>query len=327
MSRSYTVIVMSSDNQHIRRYAVGRGKILFFGFLILIILAIIASAVGYGIHAKNKLDLTTQKSLKQKAEINAQKQQLHFYEKKWEEVRDMVKVVRRVLGLEDEGLLGQGGSDSEFLLSEADPKVSGDTNGLNTASQNKKRKPVLDSFADNPELIPALKQEVGEVYQAVMEQLEQVTETPFILPIRPSYKGDKPKYGIDYYFSSGFKYRLHPITRKRHFHNGLDIATRKGTPVVATANGIIEKTGNAPKGFGRYIRISHTSKEMDTLYGHLLRFAKGIKKGREVVRGEVIGYVGSTGTSTGYHLHYGVYIKNVPQNPEHYIIPEYSESN
>ena len=322
MSRSYTVIVMSSDNQNIRKYAIGRGKILLFSFVACLILATVAGAIGYGVHARKKLASTAGENLKQDAEIVAQKQKIRFYEKKWEEVRDMVKVVRRVLGLEDEGLLGQGGSDLGSTTSLDDSQIQQE---ITSDPKTEKKKPI--SLADNPELIPALKEDVGEVYHAVMEQLEKVTETPFILPIRPSYQGDKPKYGVDYYFSSGFKYRLHPITRKRHFHKGLDIATRKGTPVISTANGIIEKIGDAPKGFGLYIRIRHASKDMDTLYGHLLRFAKGIKKGKEVVRGEVIGYVGSTGTSTGYHLHYGVYIKDIPQNPEHYILPEYSESD
>ena len=323
MSGSYTVIVMSSDNQSIRTYAVGKAKIFFLSFLILLVLSTIAGAIGYGLYARRQLNLANQQSRQQGGEIKAQQQQIRFYEKKWEEVRDMVRVVKRVLGLEDEGLLGQGGSDSEFLLPTTEPSVDADLATETTdTSQLGASQPAPVSFADNPELIPALKQEVGEVYKAVMDQLEQVAETPFILPVRPRHQGDKPKYGVDYYYSSGFKYRLHPITRKRHFHNGLDIATRKGTPVIATANGVVFKIGNDPKGFGRYIRLKHPSKESATLYGHLLRFASGIKKGKKVVRGEVIGYVGSTGTSTGYHLHYGVYIKNIPQNPEHYIIPE-----
>ena len=323
MFGSYTVIVMSSDNQSIRKYAVGKAKIFLLSFLILLVLSMIAGAIGYGLYARKQLNLANQQNQQQGGEIKAQQQQIRFYEKKWEEVRDMVKVVKRVLGLEDEGLLGQGGSDSEFLLPTTEPSVDADLAAETTdTSQLGSLKPAPVSFTDNPELIPVLKQEVGKVYQAVMGQLEQVTETPFILPVRPIHQGEKPKYGVDYYYSSGFKYRLHPITRKRHFHNGLDIATRKGTPVIATANGVVFKAGNDPKGFGRYIRIKHPSKEAVTLYGHLLRFASGIKKGKKVVRGEVIGYVGSTGTSTGYHLHYGVYIKNVPQNPEHYIIPE-----
>ena len=92
-------------------------------------------------------------------------------------------------------MLGQGGSDlgSPSLLDDSQIQQES-TSDPKTA----KKKPV--SLADNPELIPALKEDVGEVYHAVMEQLEKVTETPFILPIRPSYQGDKPKYGVDYYF-------------------------------------------------------------------------------------------------------------------------------
>ena len=83
---------MSSDNQNIRKYAIGRGKILLFSFVACLILATVSGAIGYGVHARKKLVSTAEENLKQDAEIVAQKQKIRFYEKKWEEVRDMVKV-------------------------------------------------------------------------------------------------------------------------------------------------------------------------------------------------------------------------------------------
>ncbi|MCE2758986.1 MAG: peptidoglycan DD-metalloendopeptidase family protein [Chitinophagaceae bacterium] len=103
--------------------------------------------------------------------------------------------------------------------------------------------------------------------------------------------------------SSGFGYRIDPLYKTVKFHPGLDFTAPQGTPVYATADGVIRVAGNLGNGYGNHIVIDH-GYSYNTLYGHLYRLK--VKRGQAVKRGEVIGYVGNTGKSTGPHLHYEV---------------------
>ncbi len=114
--------------------------------------------------------------------------------------------------------------------------------------------------------------------------------------------------------SSGFSYRrFHPILKRRRPHLGVDYAAPTGTPVVAAGNGRIRFRG-WKGGFGNYVQIKHNNGFM-TSYGHLSRFARGLRRGSKVAQGQVIGYVGSTGLSTGPHLDYRVRRNGVFVNP------------
>ncbi len=116
--------------------------------------------------------------------------------------------------------------------------------------------------------------------------------------------------------SSKFGYRVSPFTGKRTFHKGLDIANRKGTPIIATANGIISQAGR--KGFlGKLITIDH-GHGIVTRYGHLSKII--IKPGNSVKRGQIIGKMGNSGRSTGPHVHYEVRLNGLPVNPVQYIL-------
>lgn len=113
--------------------------------------------------------------------------------------------------------------------------------------------------------------------------------------------------------SSGYGKRKHPVLGYTKMHKGIDFAAPTGTPIYAAGDGVVERA-NRYGGYGNYIRIRHTA-EWDTAYAHLSRFAKGIKAGTRVRQGDIIGYVGSTGRSTGPHLHYEVLKKNAHVNP------------
>jgi murein DD-endopeptidase MepM/ murein hydrolase activator NlpD len=104
--------------------------------------------------------------------------------------------------------------------------------------------------------------------------------------------------------SSGFGYRIDPVYKTVKFHPGLDFSAPQGTPIYATAEGTVQTAGNLGNGYGNHIVIQH-GYSYSTLYGHMSRIKA--KKGQRVKRGEVIGYVGSTGKSTGSHLHYEVF--------------------
>lgn len=113
--------------------------------------------------------------------------------------------------------------------------------------------------------------------------------------------------------SSGFGYRRHPVTRRNHFHGGVDLAASTGTPVKAVADGRVifrGRQGNA----GNMVTIAH-NKGMHTMYLHLSRFSPSTRYGKMVRQGDIIGYVGSTGRSTGPHLDFRIVRNGRPQNP------------
>ena len=119
--------------------------------------------------------------------------------------------------------------------------------------------------------------------------------------------------------SSSYGMRKHPILGYNKLHKGVDFAAPKGTPVFAGGNGVIDYIGNNG-GYGKYIRIRHNN-EYKTAYAHLSSFKKGIFKGKRIDQGEVIGYVGSTGKSTGPHLHYEIIFQNKQINPMKMKLP------
>jgi murein DD-endopeptidase MepM/ murein hydrolase activator NlpD len=107
-------------------------------------------------------------------------------------------------------------------------------------------------------------------------------------------------------FSSGFGMRRHPILRRYRMHSGVDWAARSGTPIMAAGNAAIEKIGTRP-GYGRSITLRHAN-GYETTYNHMSGYARGLSRGERVRQGQVIGYVGSTGLSTGPHLHFEVLV-------------------
>jgi murein DD-endopeptidase MepM/ murein hydrolase activator NlpD len=119
--------------------------------------------------------------------------------------------------------------------------------------------------------------------------------------------------------SSGFGKRRHPILGYNKMHKGLDFAARSGTPIYAAGDGVIEKAGRNG-GYGKYVRIRHNG-TYKTVYAHLSKYGRGIRSGVRVRQGQVIGYVGSTGRSTGPHLHYEVLVNGKQTNPARIKLP------
>lgn len=143
-----------------------------------------------------------------------------------------------------------------------------------------------------------------QLREAAGEQKEKMARIPSVLPIRVN----------DHTISSGYGYRRDPVLGTAKFHEGLDFAAATGTPVVATADGVVE-TAERKDTYGNCIDLNHGYNYM-TRYAHLSQIL--VKPGQSVRRGEIIGKVGSTGKSIGSHLHYEVRFKGEPQNPVHY---------
>ena len=105
----------------------------------------------------------------------------------------------------------------------------------------------------------------------------------------------------------------------RRMHTGVDYAAPRGTPIFAAGNGVVEKAGRS-SGYGNFIIIQHTN-GYETAYGHQSSFAKGIAPGVRVRQGQIIGYVGSTGLSTGPHLHFEIRVNGKPVDPLRIRLP------
>jgi len=113
--------------------------------------------------------------------------------------------------------------------------------------------------------------------------------------------------------SSNFGTRKHPVNGFTAMHKGVDFAAPRGTPIIAAGSGMVREAGWKGS-YGKYIRIKHDS-TYDTAYAHMTRIAPHISAGSRIKQGEVIGYVGSTGRSTGAHLHYEILVNNRQVNP------------
>lgn len=122
------------------------------------------------------------------------------------------------------------------------------------------------------------------------------------------------------YISSGFGMRVNPISGYNSIHRGIDFAVRQGTPIYASGDGVITAAIVSNTGYGIHIKIRHPN-GYETLYGHMVSHARGMYVGLNVTQGQVIGYVGSTGNSTGPHLHYETRYNGNFVNPSSINIP------
>lgn len=283
---------------------------LFVRFLLVLAVAGVG-AVGYGIHdyvalKQSVLDVAIlQDQISGQHEvITSQRNQISAFAKKINRLKSKLialnqfeKRIRVIANLEvnDEqsGLFGLGGptpADLDTKISPQDPH-----NGLLRE---------MHEQTDQLDLATARQEEAfTSLIGRLEDQVNLLASTPAIRPT----KG---------WITCGFGYRKSPFTGLREFHKGIDIANRRGTPIIAAADGVVTFAGN--KGMlGKTITINH-GHGMVTRYGHAKELLK--KKGEKVKRGETIARVGKTGRTTGSHVHYEVLLNGVPVNPKKYIL-------
>lgn len=173
---------------------------------------------------------------------------------------------------------------------------------------------------DNTELIKELHQRIDklarqlyvqsksydEVFEMAKNKAEMLASIPAIIPL---------ERGIDRVIS-GYGYRIHPIYKTLRMHTGVDFSAPTGTPIYATGDGVITKAGRNRHGYGIMVRVDH-GYGYQTLYAHLSRL--NVRAGQKIKRGEVIGFVGSTGVSAGPHLHYEVIRNGKKVDPVSYF--------
>lgn len=146
-----------------------------------------------------------------------------------------------------------------------------------------------------------------EIETMVKNKIDMLASIPAILPI--SLKDDKV------YMTSGFGNRIHPIYKTRKMHAGIDFTGPIGKPIYATGNGKVIKVGTE-SGYGKHVIIDH-GYTYKTHYAHLSAYT--VKRGQKVKRGDIIGFLGNTGRTSGPHIHYEVLKNNIPVNPINYF--------
>lgn len=152
----------------------------------------------------------------------------------------------------------------------------------------------------------------NEITGFIKNKEELLASTPAIQPV--SNKDLKR-------VASGFGYRIDPVYKTVKFHAGLDFTAPQGTPIYATANGVVRTAGNLGNGFGNHVVINH-GYGYETLYGHMFRIK--VKSGERIKRGEIIGWVGNTGKSTGPHCHYEVHKNGRTLDPIYFFYNDLS---
>ena len=144
---------------------------------------------------------------------------------------------------------------------------------------------------------------LDEILKLAKEKNKLLAAIPAIQPVR----NENLKA-----MASGFGYRTDPFTKVRKFHAGMDFSAKSGTPIYATGDGVVDRADNTASGYGNHIVIRHGF-GYETLYGHLSKY--NVRSGKRVKRGDIIGYVGSTGRSEAPHLHYEVHKNGEVVNP------------
>ena len=151
-----------------------------------------------------------------------------------------------------------------------------------------------------------------EVFDLVKDKANMLSSIPAIQPV--SNKDLK-------HMASGYGWRIHPIYKTEKMHTGMDFTAPVGTEIHATGSGVVENAEKGGQGYGNEVLIRH-GYGYETLYGHMSKII--VRSGQKVNRGDLIGYVGNSGTSTGPHLHYEVHKNGSPVNPINYYFNDLS---
>jgi murein DD-endopeptidase MepM/ murein hydrolase activator NlpD len=292
-----TVMWMPSVSSKSRTFSVP--PVLLFIFVGLLVVSWVLLAAGGYLgnrlyHDYRQLRDENSYLIEKESELDALRQTMERIQKDENTIRNFLGLDR---GKDETSGLGQGGEPSPDLSTIA-PNDAMASGSLQIAAKPR----------NVSSLQPAqqLETDLQELVEVIRGQQQIWDSTPSVIPLEAD----------DYWFSSGFGWRRSPFTGLKEFHNGLDISSRKGTPVIAPANGKVIKRGH-DKYLGKYLKVDH-GRQIITMYGHLSGF--NVRAGQKVKRGDTIAFMGNTGLSTGHHLHYMLKVKDRFVNPLHYIL-------
>ena len=299
-SNKITVLIVPENTSNVKELKFSRA------FIAIVLSSILCGLVGIAFILKDYTTLRRTLPSRQalSREVTSQQTQIQVFAKKIHDLneemtalRDLEKKIRIIANVkeqaENDAFFGVGGTMPLDL--DSMPLLGQEHNTL-----------IRDMHADVDYLDEAFaveKKAFEHLHAYLHDQRSLLASTPAI----------RPTTG---WISSGFGYRLSPLTGLREFHKGLDIATSEGTHVIAPADGIVTFVGNKG-GLGKVLVMDHEH-GIVTRYGHLKKWL--IRPGKRVKRGDKIALVGNTGRSTGPHLHYEVHLNGIPVNPASYIL-------
>ena len=300
MGKKYTIMVIPSNSSSTRRLSITRGMLvlLLFGFCSLVgtTLFLTQERIALGKHLAKLSPLEqqnqTQKELLEKFNVKLQSLDNNLIQLK--QLEDQLRIMASLKTGKRKNDLGVGGVSKHALPDDLEKL---------TPSEQRFIRRLNRQFQDIEKRAADQESAFKDLLRAFRDRSVLLAHTPSIWPV----KG---------WLSSSFGYRRSSFTNRREFHAGIDIVAREGTPIFAPADGVII-SAKWSGGYGKIIQIQH-------MQGIVTKFAHNnvnlAKVGQRVRRGDIIAKVGSTGRSTGPHLHYEVRINGVAVNPRLYVI-------
>lgn len=308
MNQRISFCILSATGSPVRRVSVSRTMLR-----VVVVGLLVGSAVlGYLLFDYSRLRIGTPGAqqltatiAEQKNEISEQQTQIHHFadqlnalKGRLQELSNFERKVRTLANLgssntKQDGLFGVGGTLPEDL----DTRLSAKQDSKALLRKMHVTTEQLAEASGNQE------QSLTNLLQNLETQVNRLAATPAIMP-------------TEGWLTSLFGYRTSPFTGKREMHTGLDIAAEKGTPILASADGVITSC-NTDGALGLTAVIDH-GHGLVTRYGHTEKIL--VKAGERVKRGQEIAQIGSTGRSTGPHVHYEVLLNGMPVNPKEYIL-------
>jgi len=300
--KRFTVLLVPSPSDRIRRFEIS-GRWIRWGTVagaIFGIFLLLFSVLSVALFEKEARMISLQhKSRAQKEEIVRTYRKLQDIHSKMVDVAKLERKVRLIMNTSES-------NGSNVVLG-----LGGPTQTVAPSILIQKGKRGMD------DLMAEMDRQIGDLGQGVINQEESLANLKRAIRERQSEWAYTPSIwptrGV---MTSRFGYRTSPFGLGRDFHPGIDIAGSIGTPIMATASGTVTLAG-WDQGFGKTVVIDHSG-TISTLYGHLEKV--NVYEGEQVKRGEVIGYLGNTGLSTGPHLHYQIMVNHTPVNPKRYIL-------
>lgn len=307
----YTIAIMSFSGRPTKTFSISHISLIIISISLISFIVASVGITSFKVwNAFQKQEQETESAIQKYEVLQNDFQRLQF---ELANIKESCQDFKNILGVEADNSINNADSsksDNKELLGKGGSEESNIENDVFEVSDES----IGDLKADmNFALRDAisLKSDLDFLIRNANSKFSKLAVIPSICPIFVDM-------GKQYCVSSGFGLRISPFTPNWEQHNGLDLVAPIGTPVMATADGII--TGLGQNQFlGNFIVIRHSDK-YTTVYGHLNNFAAGMTTGIRVKRCDLIGYVGNTGRSTGSHLHYAVRDNGQNVNPLDFIL-------
>jgi murein DD-endopeptidase MepM/ murein hydrolase activator NlpD len=311
MRKKISFVILGSSGAPAKQVCTSKAAIRLFG----IVLVAFFVVVGYIVYDYCNLRETTSQLKNREVYLTSQMEEIRLQRKQIQDfageinalksqllaLNNFEKKIRIIANIEESeesgNIFGVGGSIPEDL----------DTQIPLKEKHNSLMRDMHEQIQQLSRASGSQQDEFEALLRSLEDQQNLLASTPAIRPV---------SQGVKSWVTSRFGYRTSPFTGRREFHKAYDIAARHGTPILATADGIVTFAGQ--KGLlGNTIVVDH-GHGMVTLYGHIDKLLK--KRGEKVSRWETIALMGNTGRSTGPHVHYEVRLNGIPVNPEKYML-------